>query len=147
MTGLNHAITGIAIAVSVKHPLLAPLLALASHFLLDMVPHFGHPAMKPGSRFFRNVIVADGLGMIIVTVTAMWLFPQLDLLIGACAFLAFAPDIVWYYKYFRADHPVTRALHGFMNFAMRIQWYEKPPGAIVEAVHFVVIVWVISLYR
>ncbi len=36
-------LAGVAIAVTVRHPVLVPLLAFGSHFLLDSLPHFGNP--------------------------------------------------------------------------------------------------------
>lgn len=40
MTATAHAIVGGAIASSIGHPILAPMLAFTSHFLMDCVPHW-----------------------------------------------------------------------------------------------------------
>lgn len=143
MTGLNHATTGIAIALLVKNPLLAPLIAFGSHFLLDMVPHFGHPKLASGNKELRWYIIAEAASMTLVTVAAMLLFPQQFFIIGLCAFVAFAPDIIWFFTYFRPHSRVVARLNRFISFSQKIQWYEKPPGLAVEAVYFVGLVWLI----
>ncbi len=143
MTGLNHATTGIAIALVVKQPALAPFLAFASHFVLDSVPHFGHPKLQSITSVLKKYIAAEAISMTVVTLLAMYLFPTHAFLIGLCAFVAFAPDLIWFFTYFTPKSWIVRHLHYFIEFSKNIQWYEKPPGLIVEAVYFACIVTVI----
>jgi len=53
----SHVLAGAAIGAVVRRPALAVPLALASHFALDAVPHWGHV----GHRTFLVVAVCDGL--------------------------------------------------------------------------------------
>jgi hypothetical protein len=41
MTATNHVITGAILVAAIKNPVVALPLALASHFVLDYLPHFG----------------------------------------------------------------------------------------------------------
>ena len=74
-----HFLTGISIGVVTGNPYLAAPLGLASHYILDMLPHFeGSSLRQPGDRTegFKNWVE--------------WLFVILDL-----AFIVF---IIFYFK-------------------------------------------------
>lgn len=127
MTGFNHVLTGITIAVVVQQPVLAPAVALASHFVLDMTPHFG------GLKWFDEwgkrlqiLIAIDALLCIAFVSLGLWLFPNLAWLIVTCAFAAILPDLFWvfHYKY--------GVKHRFFEFHQDIQRFERPWGAFVE---------------
>lgn len=144
MTGLNHAMTGIAIAVTVKNPVLAPVVALVSHFVLDALPHFGHPKLEPGRKAFDYYLMLEAVFMTAVTVAAMFLFSEQWFLVGLCAFLAFSPDILWYFKSFRPHPAIAKKLAKYFAFTSVIQWYERPPGAIVEIVYLLSLIGLIN---
>lgn len=127
MTGFNHVLTGVAIAVTVQQPLIAPVLALASHFFLDMVPHFG--GTKWYDTWGRPLIiltVIDAVLCILFLVLGITFFPQYWLLIAICAALATLPDWLWIFRYkFGKEHT-------FFDFHQEIQRYERPWGAYIE---------------
>jgi len=54
----NHVLSGALIGAAVRRPLPAFLLGVASHFVLDAVPHWGD---WRDSRQFIQVAMADGL--------------------------------------------------------------------------------------
>ena len=54
----NHVLSGAVIGAAVKRPLPAFALGVASHFVLDAIPHWGQ--WEDDRHFFR-VAVADGL--------------------------------------------------------------------------------------
>ncbi|MFZ1324307.1 MAG: hypothetical protein WAQ57_04090 [Candidatus Saccharimonadales bacterium] len=56
MHTVNHAAAGAGIALAVRQPLLALPLALASHFVLDALPHYGKKPPKAGpiTRFHKR---------------------------------------------------------------------------------------------
>ncbi len=127
MTGFNHVLTGVTIAVVVQQPVLAPLVALASHFLLDMMPHFG------GLTWFNNwgkqlivLTVMDALLCTIFLLLGITFFPQHIHLILLCAVFAILPDLLWIFHY---RYGVQ---HRFFVFHQAIQRYERPWGAFVE---------------
>lgn len=128
MTGLNHVLTGTAIALAVKEPLLVAPLALISHFLLDATPHFDHPIYQYGSKYFTRIMVADGVLSIGTVSLVMIAVPQLAGVIALGAFFAIVPDFLWLYYYTHG-----RPQWWFFKFHSKIQWYERTPGLFVEA--------------
>lgn len=60
MIATNHALTGAAIAVVIKQPILAIPLAFVSHFICDAIPHFGVD-LKFNSRAMYVWLILDGL--------------------------------------------------------------------------------------
>lgn len=136
MIGLNHALTGAAIGIAVREPLLVVPLAFASHFALDVIPHFGgHQVYTWGNKHFTRIIIADGIaclsviGLIIVTNPAL----ALPVLLGV--FFAMLPDglLVHYYT----KKPLNNWFH---NFHLNLQWYEKPLGALFEAIYLLLVI-------
>lgn len=134
MTGTNHALTGAAIGIALQEPLLIVPLAFASHFVLDAIPHFDHEIYRFGSRWATRLYVIDGmlatlgLGLLIVLLSQLWFY----ILLGA--FFGVAPDIFWLY-YYRHGRPQ----HWYFRFHSWIQWFERPPGLLVEASYLVFI--------
>src|SRR5688572_13715349 len=127
MTGLNHALTGTAIALAVQQPLLAAPFAFFSHFLLDITPHFGGtPIYEYGHKYFPYLIAADG----VVTITAIALIctlvPSLAALIILCVLCAMLPDVLLF-AYYTQGRPNT----WFHRIHLTMQWFERPPGIIV----------------
>jgi hypothetical protein len=140
MTGLNHVLTGTAIAIAVRQPLLAAPLAFLSHFLLDITPHFGGtPIYEYGHKYFPYIMAADG----IISASAVFLIcslvPSLATLILLCTLCAILPDVLLFH-YYTHGRPNT----WFHRFHLGIQWFERPPGAIVEASYAIFISTVIA---
>ncbi|HET9411834.1 MAG TPA: hypothetical protein VFO38_03240 [Candidatus Saccharimonadales bacterium] len=127
MIGLNHVLTGCAIAIAVKQPLLVAPSALLSHFLLDAIPHFDHTHYRHGSKYFFKIMTADTILSVAATILVMWAIPQYAAVIALGAFFAILPDILWVYYY---TH--NRPAWWFFRFHSKIQWFERPEGAIVE---------------
>lgn len=123
MLGFNHTLAGSIIAVLVPAPLI-PLASLASHFILDMTPHFGESEIvRPYTKHFKLLIVADAFLCALSLSLAIWLFPDKWLIICVGSFFSVLPDFLW---------PLWR--HGpkwldrFLDFAQWIQWGERPYG-------------------
>ncbi len=138
MTGLNHVLTGAAIGLAVQQPLLVIPLALLSHFILDAIPHFDHEIYRYGSKHFMKIMISDGVLSVGSIVALMLLFPASALPIGLGALFATAPDFLWPY-YYRNGRPQN----WYYKFHVRIQWFERPPGALVEASYLIFISTVI----
>lgn len=130
MTGINHVLTGVAIGAAIQEPILVIPLALASHFALDMLPHFGnHPVYKWGHRHFWKILAVDSLLSIGAIVAAIIVAPSLAWPIILGGIFAALPDFLWVDFFGRGNRN-----HWFHKFHKKIQWYEHPPGAIVEVV-------------
>jgi hypothetical protein len=134
MTGLNHALTGAAIGAVLQQPLLIVPLAVASHFILDMIPHFDHEVYRYGGKYYRQIVTTDGLITIGAILALMFAFPAYALFIALGAISAVAPDIPWQYYYTHG-----RPKNWYFNFHTKIQWFERPPGLLVEASYLVFI--------
>lgn len=141
MTATNHAITGAAIALAVRQPLLVVPLAFMSHFVLDALPHFGiyedDVVKRNASILFRTVVSVDTLTVVILMATlpfvihhgvAWWV-----ILLGM--FSAICPDFVWIYRFFNEIKTKQwKPGNRFVQFHQKIQWQEKPWGLSVEFV-------------
>ena len=141
MTATNHTITGAFIGLSVVNPWMALPLALASHFALDALPHFGDRAQPAaGMRALKKMLPFDIL-LAALTLLAIIIIRPLHWQLGiACGILAASPDLrgipvfIYYLKY-QTLPPVTGWYDRFNRF---VQWGERLWGAWVELAWFVV---------
>lgn len=145
MTSSNHVMTGAVIALVIKQPVLAIPLAFASHFLLDMVPHFGiyeDDVIRRNKHWlFRTVLSIDiplmiALFIVVPHLAAAVLAPWI---VFASMTAAILPDSVWVYRFIQEVKTKTWKPAGwYSHFHQAIQWYEHPPGLVVELVWFCV---------
>jgi hypothetical protein len=139
MTAINHGLTGALIGFVVGEPLLAIPAALASHFVCDALPHYS-PDISPDKRLrsntFRNYLIAEAaLCMLLVLILAM-VQPQHWFLASVCAFTAASPDFLWIPKYVKILSGRKWRPNRYSTFALKIQWFTKPIGAVVEIAWF-----------
>jgi hypothetical protein len=140
MTTLNHAVTGALIAVTVKTPELAIPLALVSHYVCDIIPHFGiheHDHSKRNANaLFRSITAISVAGTILTLVLSMYhSYRGVSwITVMACIIAAALPDIVWIPMFIReVRRKQQKAMGKFNRLHQAIQWYEKPLGLSVEA--------------
>jgi hypothetical protein len=57
----NHVLSGALIGALARRPLPAFAAGVASHFVLDAIPHWGNPDWRGNPRRFLRVAVSDGL--------------------------------------------------------------------------------------
>jgi len=135
MTATNHALTGALIGLIIGEPLLAVPAAIASHYLCDILPHYasaGDAKHVLKTKAFRNYLVTEaGICFILVLILAATQ-PEHWLLACACAFLAAAPDFLWIPRYVKTRAGTKWQPNLFSRFALRIQWFQRPIGAVVE---------------
>jgi hypothetical protein len=136
VTATNHALTGAIIGLAVGQPFIALPAAILSHFVCDALPHYGSSMPNElyfKTRKFRLLLLADACLCIILVGFLLYFHPHHWLLASVCAFFATSPDLVWIHHYLlvRADKPWHPNLYS--RFAARIQWFERPIGALVEA--------------
>ncbi len=139
MQAVNHSLAGAIVAVIVPAPLV-PIAAIASHYLLDMTPHFGnHPTIHPWTYKFKVWLVADAILCVVALLYAMALQPNHWFIIGVGAFFGAAPDLLWIW-----NGKGPRWFKKFSHWASVIQWGERPDGWILEL--FYTLMMVITLY-
>ncbi len=143
MTGLNHAATGIAIALIVKRPEIAVPFAFISHFVLDMLPHSNVAHTK---KIMTAYLIAEAIACTLLTVVCMVAFPEYALLIGVCAVTAFSPDFLWpfFYTGQLRNKPFFKQFYWFHK---KIQWSETYRGWLVEILYFSAIVVFLVTYH
>lgn len=151
MTGTNHTLAGALIAVLIPAPLV-PLVAVASHFALDAIPHFGNQPWMPAtgadvySQTFKYWLIFDAIGCFTALFCAWWLFPDKWLSITIGAFFAAGPDFLSLFE----KYAHGKFARGFYHFAKKIQWAELPWGWVLELVYaasFIGLLLFIKIYR
>jgi len=142
MRAITHAMTGAAIGFAVSEPAAALPLALASHYVLDALPHYGGGLPENeelNSPVFRGLLLADiclcPLFILLLAVQR----PQHWILAAICAFIAAAPDLASINTYLRARRGETPKPNRYTRFAHGIQWFERPLGGVVE------VAWLIAM--
>lgn len=83
MTATGHAVIGVVIAATIPNPVIAIPLALGSHVLADLFPHWDagtNRSKKTKDRFMMEAIVDVTLSIAITFFLVTYLFPQTDLL-------------------------------------------------------------------
>ena len=135
MTGSNHVVAGALIATVVPQPAAAVPLALASHFVMDALPHYGDNNKHSWlNRHFHYVLIVDAIIATSFVAGIIALQPANWALLVACSLVAVLPDVIWL-PYYIADLKQQLKPHGaFARFSKWIQWGERPWGIYVEAV-------------
>ncbi|MFZ1249277.1 MAG: hypothetical protein WAQ24_03060 [Candidatus Saccharimonadales bacterium] len=130
MTGFNHALVGGLIGKFVPWPLGIPL-ALASHFVLDMLPHYGIPHhTRDNSWFWKVFFIVDFFAAIGLGVWALW---NNHYAIYICGQIAVLPDFVWVAHVVKhRSFSLTHANSRYERWHKRIQRYEFPGGIWIE---------------
>jgi hypothetical protein len=139
MRAINHALTGTIIGLTVSQPVIALPAALASHFICDMIPHHGSQEDNPAairSKLFRNTLYADAGLCLILVLTLAIVRPRDWLLAACCAFVAASPDLLFVKRYLLTIRHKTWKPSAVVKWAIDIQWFQRPIGAVVEIAWF-----------
>ena len=133
MQAINHTLTAGAIAVTIQQPTLVAPIALASHFLLDIVPHYGsYPPYGRGTKAYYRIILVDGLLSLSAYVAMIHIWPQYRVAISVGVFFSLLPDLIWPLAlYIKHRGP----LWAFFRFHKGIQ-HESGRGIAVEMLWF-----------
>jgi hypothetical protein len=125
----NHVLTGTLIGLEVEQPVVIAPIAFASHFVMDGLPHFGHPKMG-GFRSWKFWIIGgiDFTLACAIVVGSCLTWPDKAIRIGVGAFFAALPDL-FYIPEILFNKRLDRRLRMVHS---KIQWSETPPGIIVE---------------
>lgn len=148
MMATSHAVTGAAIALAVREPGLALPLALASHFVLDAIPHIGldeYGGHRKKKKLFHKILRADA--SLLALFLLFLLASGVSWLVFACVFLAGAPDFVWAYRYVvqeklgkAKEHPKNP----LNRFHSKIQWSQTLHGAFLEIPYAFTILYIVT---
>jgi len=153
MTGTNHGMTGAVIALTVKQPLLAIPLSFFSHFVCDMIPHFGvkDKPGEPDDELFKTkfniILICDFLIAVSLMVLFGYWFPEQKWTIWACMVAAAIPDALNAYSRLYLERVKKVKYNPKEHFTARIQWSQTYKGAYVEIVWFISMWALILTYR
>ncbi len=135
MTSTNHALTGASIGFIIGIPEVAIIVAFLSHFVCDSLPHFG-PNMEDEawlkSKAFRGLLITDAILSVSLVIVILALDPHHALLASVCAFVAASPDLFWLNRFIKLKTRKPWQPSLYSKFASKIQWFQRPLGAIVE---------------
>jgi hypothetical protein len=150
VTTSNHLYAGAALALTVQQPIAGMALALVSHYVLDVMPHYGRKEAIVIDWFrYKTTWLVEGVNLIGVPLLIYLLWGQPWWVFAAVA-LAILPDVVWIFRYFYYErYGINNAASlGLTRFHSWIQWGERPWGALVEVPFFVglVAVTVVLIY-
>jgi len=135
---------GALIALAIKNPALAVPLAFASHFFLDVIPHFGVPPGEFVAKKFFKYLAADII-LALSSLTAMiLLFPHKAGIIFVCMAAAVSPDIVWAFYIKELEANDRKSLDPVTRFHWKIQTKEFLRGIFIEGL-LNVIFWLVIL--
>ncbi len=144
MTATNHAATGAVLALAIQTPLLVLPIALASHYFLDALLHYGVPYDKrPNHQSFGRVLVIDSVMLPITAIMLVIVAGSEWWLVLAAMIVAWSPDFVWIYRYWREKKGVELAQNRLTHWHSRLQWGERSWGWTVELAWFVLIIGVV----
>jgi len=139
LRAINHALTGAVIGLVIGEPVIAVPAALASHFICDVIPHYGGSDSSDDqvrSNWFRNLLVVDAVACLILVVLLAAANPKPWLLAAICAFVAAAPDLLSINRYLKIRGGHSWRPNLYSKFSGGIQWFERPIGAWVEVAWF-----------
>ena len=130
MISFDHGLVGGAIAHFLPLPLALPV-ALASHFVLDAMPHYGTPhKSRDNSRFWKVFFVLDAFATFGLAAYAI-LDGHYAMFLGGLA--GVIPDFIWVGRVIRTrSFDLSHNTNWFTKFHFAIQRYEWPGGLIVE---------------
>lgn len=143
MTGFNHALVGGLIGKFLPLPLAIPL-ALASHFGLDTLPHYGMPHGKRDKSYFWKIFFT--LDALATLGLAIWAIVNHHYAMYICGQIAVLPDFVWVFKVLR--YRTFNLKHNnswFERWHISIQRLEFPWGIWIEVPLSIGLFWVVIL--
>lgn len=140
MTGTNHMLAGSIIGAVVASPVVIPL-AFVSHFMLDMLPHYG---IDDSMKRAEDVVWKFDVVLIIVFssyVSLVSFDAKAWALVGAVT--AVLPDFAWVYRFaikerFGAKQPVA-SKNRFNQFHKNIQKRESTKMLWIEIASIVIL--------
>ncbi|TSC88328.1 MAG: hypothetical protein G01um10147_233 [Microgenomates group bacterium Gr01-1014_7] len=149
----NHVLAGSIIGFTVKEPSLAIILAFASHFVMDALPHFGYPGRKGWPEALKHKLsyIAGFIALFSTLIVSLFLITNNMWFPFLCGFVAASPDLAGWYNYaFYEKHGksatgILELLH--VQFHRRIQKFERPWGLYIEAIVFAVLLMIFFAYN
>jgi len=128
MLATNHGLVGTYIGAMLPIPIAVPV-AFTSHFILDMVPHYGVKGSKRNSKSNRIITYVDIVFALSLALFAA-IYGKWDMFwIG---WVAYGPDLYWVYLYFKNGKSlIMKPRNWFAKLHKNIQ-FERSWGLYIE---------------
>lgn len=139
---VTHVLTGAVIGQKISHPIVLTLLALASHFLLDWIPHWSYNVPKKISLREFIKILPDILPAALIYITFIVSYPDQWLLITLGVSMAILPDFISLSKH---SSTLNKFFQKINNWHGRIQVHDEKILGLVSQVIYVMLL-IIILY-
>jgi hypothetical protein len=134
-------ITGALIGSAITSPVVALPIAFISHFVLDVLPHYGDDSVSLASKQQKMIIGIDTAVAVSFFLLIILSHPAHWPVMVFAGILAMSPDLMWLPNYIRTLRGLEeKSLNIIMKIHKNIQWGERPWGLAVEAVWFAVFV-------
>jgi hypothetical protein len=145
MIGFNHGLAGGLIASVFPLPLALPL-ALASHFAMDTLPHYGVPhEQRDKSKFWKVFFSVDALATFGLAAYAV-IDRHYALFLGGL--FAVMPDFVWVARVIRTrSFDLSDNDNWFTRWHARIQKLEMPWGLWIELPLAALLFYIVMIVR
>lgn len=137
MFATNHAVTGAVIGATVSLPYAIPA-ALLSHFIMDMLPHYGiDRETRDNDPTYRKIVYSDAAVALSLAGLGLYIGNWPMFIVG---WVAYSPDLVWVYFFLRSGKSFhVRTSNWYVRFHHAIQKFERGWGFYVEVAYFLVI--------
>jgi hypothetical protein len=146
MLEIPHTVVGAAIGLKIANPLISIPVAFASHFLLDLVPHW-NPSLytetqkhgQPSKKSIRIVVIDTILSLVIGFFIASRVLPDTRhfLVIIFSCFAAVAPDVSEAPYFFMGIRP--KWLEKWVEFQHHHQGRAKKiPGLLIQLIPLII---------
>lgn len=149
MTATGHAIVGVVIAAKIANPYIAIPLAIGSHVICDLFPHWDvgtHFEKKSTATIFEEGILDVVISMITTLLMLLFIFPTTNFFYAVLmVFMAQLLDWGWApYSFLGWKFPPFSWLYRF-SFLINVR-LDKPWGIINQVLVLVLLVVVAKLY-
>jgi len=130
MLATNHGIAGTIIGSVLPIPIAIPV-AFLSHFVMDMLPHYGAQQKKRNTRLNKSIVYTDTIIALSIAILSAVYGKWDRFWIG---WVAYSPDGYWVYMYFKNKRSLNmKPTNHFTKFHKKIQ-FERSWGIIVELI-------------
>lgn len=150
MTATGHAVIGTVIAATIPNPFIAAPLAIFSHLLVDLLPHWDvgtNEHKKPRKRIMHEAMIDVVLGFIVSYLLIIFVFPQTNLFYAfVMIILSQAFDWGWApYYFFHLNIPPFSTIFHFCDRYFNTK-QDKPWGIINQVVLLVLLIVIAKYY-
>lgn len=144
MLATNHVLAGTAIGLTISNPIVSIPLALTSHIIMDLIPHWGK---FPDEKSYLRVARFDGLLLLSIFFMLYLFLPDRPIHVITTAFAALFFDLDKPFEHFFGKYFSHRPLFGEKFLELNIKYQKEDYSRFyVELTVFITIIAFITLY-